>query len=93
MGTVKKRVLQPKVTVASVKREWEEKYAALNRRYEELCKAHLDLAKIADTHYANFEDAQKIAVESLAECLRKEGVISYLDKKLELIRGNSDDSV
>lgn len=89
MGSVKKRVLQPKVTVASVKRQWEEKYAELSERYDSLCQAHVDLASRADWHRNNeesvrqeLEEAQRITIESLANSLRQEGVIAYLEKKL-----------
>lgn len=49
----KARKLKPKVTVASVRRKWEEKYAALNRQYEWLGEQHIEMAKKADYHCNN----------------------------------------
>lgn len=45
------RVLQPKVTVASVKRKWEEKYMALSKQYDYLADRLIEMAKNADKHY------------------------------------------
>lgn len=47
------RILKAKVTVASVRRKWEEKYAALNRQYEWLGEQHIEMAKKADYHCNN----------------------------------------
>lgn len=47
------RRLPAKVTVASVKRKWEEKYAALNKQYEWLADRHVEMARAADAHRNN----------------------------------------
>lgn len=44
------RVLKPKVTVDSVRRKWEEKYAALNKQYDYLADRLVEMAKNADKH-------------------------------------------
>ena len=46
----RKRKLPAKVTVASVRRKWEEKYAALNRQYEYIAGQLIEMAKNADKH-------------------------------------------
>ena len=61
-----KRKLPAKVTVASVRRRWEEKYAALNRQYEWLAKQHIGLAKKADAHRNN-EKALRLEISLLNE--------------------------
>ena len=47
------RKLPPKVTVESVRRKWEEKYAALNRQYEYIADRLVEMAKNADKHRNN----------------------------------------
>lgn len=86
---VTKRALKPKVTVASVKRKWEEKYAELSIKYDALAKAHLDLACLADKHFdeasklqKDLDEAHKITLDALAHNLRQEGIISYIEKQL-----------
>ena len=44
------RKLPPKVTVASVRRKWESKYAALNSQYEYIAGQLIEMAKNADKH-------------------------------------------
>jgi len=75
----RKRVLQPKVTVLSVRREWEQKYEELSNRYAELARAHMELAERADQrekHYA------QLAEDRLVEIHRHQGVIIYLENQL-----------
>ena len=78
--------LKPKVTVASVKRQWETKYAELNNRYEVLCKNHRLLAIAADDHRvaqehfrSEMNELQELATERLVRIQRLLGVIAYLD--------------
>ena len=47
------RILKPKVTVATVRLKWEEKYAHLNRQYEALADRLIEMAKKADQHRNN----------------------------------------
>lgn len=44
------RKLPPKVTVESVRRKWESKYAALNSQYEYIAGQLIEMAKNADKH-------------------------------------------
>ena len=97
MGTVKSRVLKPKVTVESVRRKWEEKYAQLNKKHEALCAAHMDLARAADLHRTaqehfreEMEKAQDLATDRLIRTHQLQGVIIYLEGKLN---GSADNSV
>lgn len=81
--------LKPKVTVASVKRKWEEKYNELNAKYEDLCQAHIDMARAADEH-SNAEAAlqkcldrqNELAYTRLVEIHRLQGIVIYLENKL-----------
>jgi hypothetical protein len=86
--------LKPKVTVNSVKRKWEEKYAELDKKYEELCHAHVDLARQADAHRNSEEDLRKMLHTQLFPVLTDKikllGVIEYLECKLEDQRGTDD---
>ena len=82
--------LKPKVTVASVKRKWEERYADLNRKYENLCQAHMDLARNADEHRNKVEElnidlthAVKLGEDLAITSIRQQGVIKYLEGKLD----------
>jgi len=77
-----KRVLQPKVTVLSVRREWEQKYKELADKYAALAQAHIDLAQRADQHYAAEQALLKTANDRLVEIHRHQGVIIYLENKL-----------
>lgn len=97
MGSVSKpaRKLQPKVTVATVKRNWEKKYAALSARYDELADKHIQMARIADQHRNAQENAeselqefQDLASERLVLCHKMQGIIEYLEIKLEEANGN-----
>jgi len=92
MGSVNKpaRKLQPKVTVATVKRNWEKKYAALSARYDELAEKHIQMARIADQHRNAQEDAEgklqdalDTATNRLVLCHKMQGIIEYLECKLE----------
>lgn len=87
--------LKSKVTVASVKRKWEQKYNELNARYEDLCKAHLALAQKADMHKNNEEDLREevkesnsMALERLIQIVKQEAVIEYLEDKI--YKGDDD---
>lgn len=78
--------LKPKVTVASVKRQWETKYAALSARYDELAEKHIEMAKNADRHRIaqenaeeKLQDALDLATERLVKIHRLLGAIAYLD--------------
>ena len=91
--------LRSKVTVASVKRQWEKKYAELNDRYDTLCRAHVVLGRQADFHRNNetrlqeiADHAQKMAVEALANNLRKDGVISYLEQMLNTVASKTGEA-
>ena len=81
--------LKPKVTVASVRRQWQLKYAILNEKYEILCKNHRLLAAAADDHRVAQEyfrneslEKQELATERLIEIHQKQGVINYLEGRL-----------
>lgn len=76
------KTLKPKVTAASVKREWEKKYAELNEMYESLCDAHRNLAYAADCHRNTEEKLREIATDRLVRIHQLEGVIVYLEGKL-----------
>ena len=78
----RKRVLQPKVTVLSVRREWEQKYEELSNRYAELARAHMELAERADQHHADEKHYAQLAEDRLVEIHRHQGVIVYLENKL-----------
>lgn len=78
----KKRVLQPKVTVMSVRREWEQKYHELAKGFEGLAKDHMELAKRADEHFDNERHYAQLAEDRLVEIHRHQGVIIYLENKL-----------
>lgn len=89
MGVTKKRVLQPKVTVDTVRRKWQDKYAQLNKKYESLCQAHRLLAIAADDHRKaqeyfrkEVEDTQYQATERLIRTHQLQGVVIYLEGKL-----------
>lgn len=78
--------LKPKVTVASVKRQWETKYAALNKQYDLLAVKHIEMAKHADEHRNAqqalerlVDDYRSLATERLVRIQRLLGVIAYLD--------------
>ena len=81
--------LKPKVTIASVRRQWQTKYNELNERYERLCKAHMELARAADQHCDESNRLEKIlekqnelAFNRLVETHRLQGIILYLESKL-----------
>ena len=81
--------LKPKVTIASVRRQWQTKYNELNERYERLCNAHMELARAADKHCdesnqleAILEKQNKLAFDRLVETHRLQGIILYLEGKL-----------
>ena len=76
------KTLKPKVTAASVKREWENKYAELNEKYESLCNAHRTLAYAADCHRNTEEKLRQMATDRLVRIHQLEGVIIYLEGKL-----------
>lgn len=87
---VTKRVLKPKVTVASVKRKWEEKYAELSIKYDALAEAHLDLARRADRHFEDATTLQKLldsqnelSFGRLVAINELKGVVKYLESKLK----------
>lgn len=83
MGSVTKpRKLQPKVTVAGVKRKWEEQYSELDTKYGNLCLAHLELAKKADEHHNAEVKLRELAEDRLILCHKMQGVIEYLEMKL-----------
>ena len=97
MGAVKKRVLQPKVTTASVRRKWQDKYAELNERYESLCRNHRLLARAADDHRVAQElfreearITQELATDRLVRIHQLEGVIIYLEGKLNGTEGKEE---
>lgn len=82
------KALKPKVTVASVKRQWEKKYADLNAKYENLCKNHRLLARAADDHRIaqehfrkEMERLQDLATDRLIRNHQLQGVIIYLEGK------------
>ena len=81
--------LKPKVTVASVRREWLERFTDLGKQYDALCDAHRALARAADDHRTAQEyfrkeaqEIQELATERLIELHQKQGVINYLEGKL-----------
>lgn len=89
MGVTKRRVLQPKVTAESVRRKWQKKYAELNEMYESLCDAHRNLAYAADCHRNTQEklrqeaaEIQELATDRLVRIHQLEGVIIYLEGKI-----------
>lgn len=97
MGAVKKRVLQPKVTAESVRRKWQKKYAELNEMYESLCDAHRNLAYAADCHRNAQEklsqkvnEIQDLATDRLVRIHQLEGVIIYLEGKLNGTDGKEE---
>lgn len=57
------RKLPPKVTVASVRRKWEEKYAALNRQYEYIAGQLIEMAKNADRHRNNEKELNNEVID------------------------------
>ena len=76
------RTLQPKVTVESVRRKWEEKYAALNKQYEYLAERLIDMAKNADTHRnaeKRLNKALDVANETIVQL--KEEIRNLTEKK------------
>lgn len=79
----KNRVLQPKVTVLSVRREWEKKYAELKDAFDQLAQAHIELAGRADLHFADSKLFKNLAENRLVELHRHQGVIIYLENKLQ----------
>lgn len=87
----RKRVLQPKVTVLSVRREWEQKYEELSNRYAELARAHMDLAKRADDHRDAEQHYAQLAETRYVEINRCQGVIIYLENKIGELIGTSSD--
>ena len=68
------RRLPPKVTVESVRRKWEEKYAALNRQYEYIAGQLIEMAKNADRHRNNEK-------ELINEVIDLKTKIGQLEKK------------
>ena len=68
------RKLPPKVTVESVRRKWEEKYAALNRQYEYIAGQLIEMAKNADRH----RNSEKELINEVIELKTK---IGQLEKK------------
>lgn len=83
------RKLPAKVTVASVKRKWEEKYAHLNRQYEALADRLVEIAKKADQH-RNAEKRLEADVEIMTTVLNgNREIISKLHKQIEELESKS----
>ena len=83
------RIMQPKVTVDSVRRKWEEKYAHLNRQYEALADRLVEMARNADMHRnkqheleSELEEAND-SVEMMCSVIRDKNVL--IDKLKEEI--------
>jgi chromosome segregation ATPase len=80
--------LQPKtrkvkVTVESVRRKWEEKYAALNKQYEHLADRLIEMAQNADRH----RNAEKSLKNQLNKAQTELGVTkSLLEERIQRIK-------
>ena len=76
------RVTQPKVTVESVRRKWEEKYAHLNRQYEAMADRLVEMAKNADKHRNNEKSMEGRLNQMRAQL---EVTSDLLEEKIQLI--------
>jgi chromosome segregation ATPase len=79
--------VQPKtrmveVTVESVRRKWEEKYATLNKQYEYMAESLIEMAQKADSHRnaeSRLNDALDVANEIIAQL--KKDIRNLTEKK------------
>lgn len=80
--------LKPKVTVASVRRQWQEKFAQLDLQYSILAERNAELARVQDVYLSEkvtlsqaLNKAQDLATDRLITIHQLEGVIMYLEGK------------
>lgn len=81
--------LKPKVTIASVRRQWQEKFAQLDFQYSILAERNAELARVQDIYLSEkvtlsqaLNKAQDLATDRLITIHQLEGVIMYLEGKL-----------
>lgn len=80
--------LKPKVTIASVRRQWQEKFAQLDFQYSILAERNAELARVQDIYLSEkvtlsqaLNKAQDLATDRLITIHQLEGVIMYLEGK------------
>ena len=93
MGTVKSRVLKPKVTVDSVRRKWEEKYAQLARNIFFIDIDEMELNDAAEAFISRFENwMKKVGMYAMLsdEGIGDEKLEKMVDDTIEVYGGGED---